>query len=222
MRKFLFLLLATLLLLLFIMLPPGTLSLATLQKYHARLALWHAERPALVMSAFFLGYFLISALSVPGTRIMTLMGGALFGLIEGTALVATAAASGATVAMLLSRYFLHDWVQTRFSTTMAKLNQGLKSNITHYLFALRLVPVLPFSIINLAMGLTPISAVRFAIITLLGLLPSIVLYISTGRQLSQIESLRDILSPGILLLFALIGLLPLVSHWLIKQMSKAN
>lgn len=222
MRKFLFLLLATLLLLLFIMLPPGTLSLATLQKYHARLALWHAERPALVMSAFFLGYFLISALSVPGTRIMTLMGGALFGLIEGTALVATAAASGATVAMLLSRYFLHDWVQTRFSTTMAKLNQGLKSNITHYLFALRLVPVLPFSIINLAMGLTPISAARFAIITFLGLLPSIVLYISTGRQLSQIESLRDILSPGILLLFALIGLLPLVSHWLIKQMSKAN
>ncbi len=222
MRKFLFLLLATLLLLLFIMLPSGTLSLATLQKYHARLALWHAERPALVMSAFFLGYFLISALSVPGTRIMTLMGGALFGLIEGTALVATAAASGATVAMLLSRYFLHDWVQTRFSTTMAKLNQGLKSNITHYLFALRLVPVLPFSIINLAMGLTSISAARFAIITLLGLLPSIVLYISTGRQLSQIESLRDILSPGILLLFVLIGLLPLVSHWLVKRMSKAN
>lgn len=222
MRKFLFLLLATLLLLLFIMLPPGILSLATLQKYHARLALWHAERPALVMSAFFLGYFLISAFSVPGTRIMTLMGGALFGLIEGTALVAIAAASGATVAMLMSRYFLHDWVQTRFATTMAKLNQGLKSNITHYLFALRLVPVLPFSIINLAMGLTPISAARFAIITLLGLLPSIVLYISTGRQLSQIESLRDILSPGILLLFALIGLLPLASHWLIKRMSKAN
>lgn len=217
MRKILFLLLATLVISLLILLPPGTLSLATLQKYHAQLSLWHAERPALVMGAFFLGYFLISALSIPGTRIMTLMGGALFGLIEGTVLVALAAASGATVAMLLSRYLLHDWVQRRFAARMAKINESIKHNITHCLFALRLVPVLPFSIINLLMGLTPISAVRFAVVTLLGLLPSIVLYISTGRQLSQIESLRDIISPTMLLLFALIGLLPLVSHWLIKR-----
>jgi uncharacterized membrane protein YdjX (TVP38/TMEM64 family) len=222
MRKILFLLLATLVISLLVLLPPGTLSLATLQKYHAQLSLWHAERPLQVMGAFFIGYFLISALSIPGTRIMTLMGGALFGLIEGTVLVATAAASGATVAMLLSRYLLHDWVQRRFAARMAKINESIKNNITQCLFALRLVPVLPFSIINLLMGLTSISALRFAVITLLGLLPSIVLYISTGRQLSQIESLRDIISPAMLLLFALIGLLPLVSHWLIKRARLKN
>ena len=201
-------------------LPPGTLSLATLQHYQGQLKMWQVDNPQATIGLFFLGYFLISALSIPGTRILALLGGALFGLLEGTLLVATAATSGAVIAMLLSRYLLRDWVQRRFSTMMDKVNTGMAQNGSYYLFAVRLVPVLPFSVINLLMGLTPFPVLRFAVITLVGLLPSIVLYISTGRELSQIQSMQDILSPSILLLFVLLGSLPLISRWILKSLNK--
>lgn len=204
----------------YISIPPGTLSLATLQHYQGQLKLWQAENPEATVGLFFLGYFLISALSIPGTRILALLGGALFGLLEGTILVATAATSGAVIAMLLSRYLLRDWVQRRFSTMMDKVNKGMARNGSYYLFAVRLVPVLPFSVINLLMGLTPFPVIRYAILTLVGLLPSIVLYISTGRELSKIQSLQDVLSPKILLLFLLLGSLPLISRWLLKKINK--
>lgn len=204
----------------YISLPPGTLSLETLQNYQGQLKLWQEDHPLATIGLFFLIYFLISALSIPGTRILTILGGALFGLLEGTLLVATAATSGAVIAMLLSRYLLRDWVQRRFSTMMDKVNTGMARNGSYYLFAVRLVPVLPFSVINLLMGLTPFSIIRFALITLIGLLPSIVLYISTGRQLSQIRSMQDVLSPSILLLFVLLGSLPLISRWILKSLNK--
>lgn len=197
--------------------PPGTLSLATLQHYQGQLKLWQADNPRATVGLFFVVYFLISALSIPGTRILSLLGGALFGLAEGTLLVATAATSGAVVAMLISRYLLRDWVKRRFSTMMERVDRGMKINGAYYLFAVRLVPVLPFSVINLLMGLTPFPVIRYAVLTLLGLLPSIMLYISTGRELSEIESLQDILSPKILLLFLLLGSLPLISRWLLKK-----
>ncbi len=201
-------------------LPPGTLSLANLQHYQGQLKLWQADNPLTTVALFFLVYFLISALSIPGTRILSLLGGALFGLLEGTLLVVTAATSGAVIAMLLSRYLLRDWVQRRFSTMMDKVNSGMARNGSYYLFAVRLVPILPFSVINLLMGLTPFPIIRFALITLVGLLPSIVLYISTGRQLSQIRSIQDVLSPSILLLFALLGALPLLSRWILKSLNR--
>lgn len=197
--------------------PPGTLSLATLQHYQGQLKLWQADNPGATVGLFFLVYFLISALSIPGTRILSLLGGALFGLAEGTLLVASAATSGAVVAMLISRYLLRDWVKRRFSATMEKVDRGMKTNGSYYLFAVRLVPVLPFSVINLLMGLTPFPVMRYAGLTLLGLLPSIMLYISTGRELSEIESVQDILSPKIVLLFLLLGSLPLISRWLLKK-----
>lgn len=201
----------------YIAIPPGTLSLATLQHYQGQLKLWQADNPGATVGLFFLVYFLISALSVPGTRILSLLGGALFGLAEGTFLVASAATSGAVVAMLISRYLLRDWVKRRFSTTMEKVDRGMQTNGSYYLFAVRLVPVLPFSVINLLMGLTPFPVIRYAVLTLLGLLPSIMLYISTGRELSKIESVQDILSPKIILLFLLLASLPLISRWLLKK-----
>ncbi|MBS0847539.1 VTT domain-containing protein [Citrobacter sp. JGM124] len=206
----------------YLSIPPGTLSLGTLQHYQGQLKLWQNDHPQATVGLFFLTYFLISALSIPGTRILSLLGGALFGLLEGTTLVATAATSGAVIAMLLSRYLLRDWVQRRFSTMMDKVNQGMANNGSYYLFAVRLVPVLPFSVINLLMGLTPFPVLRYALLTLVGLLPSIVLYISTGRELSQIQSMQDILSPKILLLFLLLGALPLVSRWLLKSVNKSR
>ncbi|MCS3429577.1 TVP38/TMEM64 family protein [Klebsiella sp. BIGb0407] len=219
-RSLVLVLFVVLFVVIYISLPPGTLSLATLQHYQGQLKLWQADNPKATIGLFFLGYFLISALSIPGTRILALLGGALFGLLEGTVLVASAATSGAVIAMLLSRYLLRDWVQRRFITVMDKVNTGMARNGSYYLFAVRLVPVLPFSVINLLMGLTPFPVMRFAVITLVGLLPSIVLYISTGRELSQIQSVQDILSPSILLLFVLLGSLPLISRWILKSVNK--
>lgn len=219
-RSLILALFVTLFVVIYLSIPPGTLTLATLQHYQGQLKLWQADHPLATVGLFFLIYFLISALSIPGTRILTLLGGALFSLLEGTLLVVTAATSGAVIAMLLSRYLLRDWVQRRFSTMMGRVNQGMSRNGSYYLFAVRLVPILPFSVINLLMGLTPFPVVRYALITLLGLLPSILLYISTGRELSQIQSMQDILSPKILLLFLLLGSLPLISRWLLKSINK--
>jgi len=217
-RSLVLVLFVVLFVVIYISLPPGTLSLATLQHYQGQLKLWQADNPQATVGLFFLVYFLISALSIPGTRILALLGGALFGLLEGTLLVVSAATSGAVIAMLLSRYLLRDWVQRRFSTMMGRVNTGMARNGSYYLFAVRLVPVLPFSVINLLMGLTPFPVMRFAVITLVGLLPSVVLYISTGRELSQIQSVQDILSPSILLLFVLLGSLPLISRWILKSL----
>lgn len=221
-RSLMLVLFVVLFVMIYIAIPPGTLSLGTLQHYQGQLKVWQSAHPHATTGLFFLVYFLISALSIPGTRILSLLGGALFGLLEGTTLVVTAATSGAVIAMLLSRYLLRDWVQRRFTTMMDKVNQGMANNGSYYLFAVRLVPVLPFSVINLLMGLTPFPVLRYALLTFVGLLPSILLYISTGRELSQIQSMQDILSPKILLLFLLLGTLPLISRWLLKRVNKSH
>lgn len=217
MRKGLFALLIIMAGLLLYLLPPGTLSLSAFKHSQAEIAHWHAQQPALAVVVFFGCYFLTAAFSIPGATLLTLLGGAIFGLVQGTVLVALAATSGATAAMLISRYLLRDWVQRRFSRTMEKVNQGIQHDGGHYLFALRLAPVFPFVLVNLLMGLTPMGVVRYAAISLLGMLPAIMVYINTGRQLSQLQSLGDILSPGMMLMFALLGLLPLAARWLARQ-----
>ncbi|NIF47791.1 TVP38/TMEM64 family protein [Enterobacter sp. Ap-1006] len=217
MRKGIFALLVIMAGLFLYLLPPGTISLSALQHSQAEFAHWHAQHPVLAVMAFFGCYFLTAAFSIPGATLLTLLGGAIFGLVQGTLLVALAATAGATVAMLISRYLLRDWVQRRFSRMMEKVNQGIRRDGGHYLFALRLAPVFPFVLVNLLMGLTPMGVVRYAAISLLGMLPAIVVYINTGRQLSQLQSLGDILSPGMMLVFALLGLLPLAARWLARR-----
>jgi uncharacterized membrane protein YdjX (TVP38/TMEM64 family) len=219
-RKIIFALLVIAVALFLFLLPPGTLSLQALQHSQGQLVHWHAQHPMLAAGAFFFCYCLTAAFSIPGATLLTLLGGAMFGLVQGTLLVAVAATGGATVAMLISRYLLLDWVQRRFSRMMEKVNQGVQRDGGHYLFALRLAPVFPFVLVNLLMGLTPMGVVRYAVISLLGMLPAIVVYINTGRQLSQLQSLSDILSPGMMLMFALLGLLPLASRWLVRLTAK--
>ncbi|HEY1846156.1 MAG TPA: TVP38/TMEM64 family protein [Buttiauxella sp.] len=216
MRKLLFIILVAAFALIVFYLPPGALSLATLQQYQAQLAAWHSQHPALAASLFFITYILVITLSVPGATLLTLLGGALFGLFQGTVLVAFAATCGATFAMLISRYLLRDRVQKRFSRMMATVNAGMERDGARYLFALRLAPVFPFFLVNLLMGLTPISVPRYFATSLVGMLPAIVVYLNAGRQLSQLRSLTDILSPGMMLTFALLGLLPLASRWLVR------
>ncbi|WP_218728911.1 TVP38/TMEM64 family protein [Enterobacter chuandaensis] len=198
-------------------LPPGTLSLAGI-KTHQQALLSHVEhaplRSALI---FFALYVAVSALSIPGAAILTLLGGALFALWEGFVLVSFASTLGATLAMLASRYLLRDWVQRRFARQMATVNAGMARDGAGYLFALRLMPLFPFFLVNLLMGLTRIGVFRYWWVSQVAMLPATVIFLNAGRELGKVTSPRDILSPGIAFAFTLLGLLPLATRWLFSR-----
>jgi len=201
----------------FTVLPPGTLSLDTI-KTHQQTLLAQVERAPLQSALVYFGlYVVVSALSIPGAAILTLLGGALFSLWEGVLLVSLASTLGATFAMLASRYLLRDWVQRRFARQMHTINAGMARDGARYLFALRLMPLFPFFLVNLLMGLTRLSAIRYGWISQLAMLPATVLFLNAGRELGELTSLRDILSPGVLFAFTLLGLLPLVTRWLFSR-----
>ncbi|MCK5533010.1 MAG: TVP38/TMEM64 family protein, partial [Halopseudomonas aestusnigri] len=163
----------------------------------------------ILASALYLGlYVLVTALSLPGAALLTLIGGALFGLGWGLLLVSFASTAGATLAMLISRFLLQDWVQQRFGSRLERINQGIDREGAFYLFALRLVPAFPFFLINLAMGLTRLPARTFWWVSQLGMLPGTLVYVNAGRELGQLDSLAGILSPGLLGAFVLLGLFP--------------
>ncbi|MGE6528453.1 FAD-dependent oxidoreductase [Pseudomonas sp. NPDC077382] len=188
------------------------LNLDALKAQHAVLDGQVQAHPWVAGGVFFIVYVLVTALSLPGAALMTLVGGALFGLLGGTLLASLASTLGATLAMLLSRYLLRDWVQTRFQQRLAKIDQGIEREGASYLFALRLVPVFPFFLINLAMGLTRLPVRTFWWVSQLGMLPGTLVYVNAGRELGQLESLGGILSPGLIGAFVLLGLLPVLSR----------
>jgi uncharacterized membrane protein YdjX (TVP38/TMEM64 family) len=142
---------------------------------------------------------------------MTLAGGALFGVIVGTVVVSFASTAGATLAFLISRFLLRDWVQGRFAENLTAVNKGMEREGAFYLFTVRLIPVFPFFVVNLVMGLTRMPVFTYFWVSQLGMLPGTVVYVNAGRELSRIDSLSGILSPRLLLAFALLGLLPIVT-----------
>lgn len=219
MRKLLFATLVVVFVLLLIFLPPG--SLAALQHYQAQFSAWHLQHPLQTAFVFFVIYVLVTTLSIPGATLLTLLAGSQFGLIQGTILVALAATCGATLAMLTSRYLLRHWVQQRFAAPMSAINRGMEREGLYYLFALRLTPVFPFFLINLLMGLTSVKTLRYFAVSLVGMLPAIVVYLNAGHELSQLRTLSDILSPGMMLMFILLGLLPLVSRRIVRLLRKS-
>jgi len=160
---------------------------------------------------FFTIYVIVTALSLPGAALMTLIGGAIFGLLWGTVLVSFASTVGATLAFLVARFLLHDSVQTRFGRNLQAINNGVKREGAFYLFTLRLVPLFPFFVINLLMGLTPIKTRTFYWVSQLGMLPGTLVYVNAGTQIAQIDSLQGILSPGLLISFVLLGIFPLLA-----------
>lgn len=172
---------------------------------------WRASHPFFVGGAFLLLYVVVAALSLPGAAVMTIAAGALFGLVWGTVIVSFASSIGATLAFLVSRYLLKDSVQKRFAERLKPINEGIKKDGAFYLFTLRLVPVFPFFLINLLMGLTPIRAATFYWVSQLGMLAGTLVYVNAGTQLAQLDSLAGILSPSLLLSFALLGLFPLIA-----------
>ena len=173
---------------------------------------WRAASPLLAAGAFFSVYVFVTALSLPGAAIMTLVGGALFGLFWGTVVISFASSIGALLAFLASRYLLQDTVQSRFGDRLKALNAGIEKDGAFYLFTLRLVPIFPFFIINLLMGLTPIRARTFYWVSQVGMLAGTLVYVNAGTQLAQLQSLSGILSPGLIFSFVLLGVFPLVAR----------
>ena len=172
---------------------------------------FYAANPAKTSLIFFLIYVAVTGLSLPGAAIMTLVAGAIFGLLWGTIIVSFASTIGATLAFIVSRFLLRDLVQRKFGKSLRAVNRGIEKDGAFYLFTLRLVPAFPFFVINLVMGLTPIRAVTFFIVSQIGMFAGTVVYVNAGTQLAQIESLRGILSPGLIASFTLLGIFPLIA-----------
>ncbi len=187
------------------------LSLDYIKSRQAEFTALAADKPLLVGGTFFAVYVAVCALSLPGAAIMTLAAGAIFGLGWGTLIVSFASAIGATLALLVSRYILRDSVQSKFGARLADLDKGIEREGAFYLFTLRLVPIFPFFIINLLMGLTKMKAWTFYWVSQIGMLAGTLVYVNAGTQLAKIESLKGILSPGLIGSFVLLGVFPLVA-----------
>jgi pyruvate/2-oxoglutarate dehydrogenase complex dihydrolipoamide dehydrogenase (E3) component/uncharacterized membrane protein YdjX (TVP38/TMEM64 family) len=193
----------------------GHLTLANLKARQAELAGLVEARPLAAVAAFFLLYVAVTALSLPGAAILTLAAGAIFGLWQGTLIVSFASTLGASLAFLSSRYLLRGWVKGRFGKRVGAIDRGIEKDGAFYLLTLRLIPAFPFFLINLAMGLTAMRLVTFALVSQVGMLPGTIVYVNAGTQLAAIESTSDILSPALIGSFVLLGLFPLLAKMLV-------
>jgi|TARA_B110000967_G_C18884025_1_gene562849 uncharacterized membrane protein YdjX (TVP38/TMEM64 family) len=173
-----------------------------------------------VLVLFIFLYVLVTALSLPVATFLTLVGGALFGFSSGLIIVSFASTIGATLAFLMARFLAQNYVQKNFKNQLSKINKKFKSEGSFYLFALRLVPVVPFFIINVVMGLMTIKTWTFYWVSQLGMLPGTIVYVYAGTQLAQIETFSDITSPSMLIAFALLGLFPLIAKNFIQFIRK--
>ena len=169
------------------------------------------QNPLVSIGVFFAIYVAVTALSLPGAAILTLAAGALFGLVQGFIIVSFASSVGATVAFLVARFILRDTVRKRFGEKLKKIDEGVEKQGAFYLFTLRLVPVFPFFLINLLMGLTSIKTWTFYWVSQVGMLAGTVVYVNAGTQLAQIDSLSGIVSPGLILSFVLLGIFPWIA-----------
>ncbi len=193
------------------------LSLDWLKAQQDAIAAYRADQPLAAVAVYFALYVAVTALSLPGAALMTLAGGAVFGLLWGTLIVSFASSIGATLAFLASRFLLRDWVMARFGRRLAAIDAGVRKEGAFYLFTLRLVPVFPFFLVNLLLGLTAMKARTFYWVSQLGMLAGTVVYVNAGTQLAQIDSLAGIVSPGLLLSFALLGLFPLIANRIVES-----
>ncbi len=187
------------------------LSLDFFKTQQAAIDAYFQANPLQAAAIYFVAYVAVTGLSLPGAAILTIAGGAIFGLLWGLVIVSFASTIGATFAFLASRFLLRDWVQARFGDKLARINAGVAKEGAFYLFALRLVPAFPFFVINLAMGLTPIRTATFYWVSQVGMLAGTAVYVYAGTQLAQITSLKGILSPGLLGAFVLLGIFPFIA-----------
>lgn len=209
-RKWLLLLIPGLVVAFFALYLSQYLTLNQLKSGMAQFEVWRNNQPILVSGIYFVTYVLVTALSLPGAVVMTLAGGALFGLVWGVVLVSFASSIGATLAFVVARYLFRDLVQRRFGARLKSINEGVEKEGAFYLFTLRLVPAFPFFVINILMGLTSMRVLTFYWVSQAGMLAGTLVYVNAGTQLARIETLSDIMSAPLLASFAALGLFPLV------------
>tara|TARA_R110000824_G_scaffold11667_8_gene51164 strand:- start:1361 stop:3562 length:2202 start_codon:yes stop_codon:yes gene_type:complete len=191
------------------------LTLENLQGHQGALAEWIDQNLLLAVTGYAAIYVVVTALSLPGATIMTLAGGAFFGNLYGLAAVSIASTLGASLAFLVARFLMRDTLRKRYAETVAKMDRGISKDGAFYLATLRLVPVFPFFLINLAMGLTAMKLRTYALVSWAAMLPGTFVYVNAGTQLGQIESTADIVSADLLLSFALLGLFPLIAKFVV-------
>ena len=187
------------------------LRFETIKSQQAAIQDWYAAHPWQTLAAYFGLYVAVTGLSLPGATVMTIAAGALFGLLVGTVVVSFASAIGATLSFLASRFVLRDWVQARFGARLQGINEGMRREGGFYLFTLRLIPLVPFFVINLAMGLTQIRAPTFYWVSQVGMLAGTIVYVNAGTQLASIDSPAGILKSGLVGAVVLLGVFPLIA-----------
>ena len=193
------------------------LSLGYFKSHQAHINAYFDAHPLRTAALFALLYITVTGLSIPGTALLTLSAGAIFGVVAGTLLVSFASALGATVAFMSSRFLLRDWVRRHFGTQLTAFNRGIERDGAFYLVSLGLIPIFPYFVINLVMGLTPMRITTFFWASQTGMLLETILVVNAGTQIARITSLSDVLSPGLLASLALLGLVPLLVRKLLTH-----
>ena len=197
------------------------INLQTLKAQQENIATFQSAKPALTVLIFFSIYVLSTAVSLPGAALLTLASGAIFGVFWGTLIASFASSLGATLALIMSRFLLRDWVMQRFGQRLATIDEGIKHEGAFYLFTLRLVPAFPFFLVNLLFGLTAMKARTFYWVSQLGMFAGTAAYVNAGTQLGKIDSLSGVLSPAVLGSFLLLGTLPLIARKIV-EIGRAN
>jgi len=187
------------------------LTLAYVKESQKHFTMLYEENRALVISVYIAIYLLVTSLSLPGAVVLGLAAGSLFGLLTGTIVVSFASTIGATLACAVSRFILRDWVQKKFGDRLKTVNEGIEKEGAFYLFTLRLIPVFPFWLINMIMGLTKMPLKTFYWVSQIGMLPGTIIFVNAGKELSKIDSPSGILSPGLIFSFVLLGLFPITT-----------
>jgi len=198
------------------------LSLENFKARQAEIIAAKNANPAVYIAGFFLLYVAVTGLSIPGAAIMSLIAGALFGVVIGTAIVSFASTMGATLAFLSARYLLRDWVQTRFGERLRAIDDGLEKDGAFYLFTLRLIPIFPFFVINLLMGLTRIKTPTFFWVSQIGMLPATIVFVNAGTQISRIESTAGLLSPTLIASFVALAFFPWVAKAIVALAKRSR
>ena len=196
------------------------LSLSYIKESQVHLQSLYAENPFGILLGYIAIYIAVAALSLPGAVVLTLAAGALFGLVAGTVSVSIASTVGATLACFVSRFILQKWVQEKFADKLVAINRGVEKEGAFYLFSVRLIPVFPFFVINLVMGLTKMPLRTFFWVSQLGMLPGTIVFVNAGKELGQIESAAGILSPSLLISFVILGIFPITAKKIMQKVRK--
>ncbi|KPA14119.1 pyridine nucleotide-disulfide oxidoreductase [Candidatus Magnetomorum sp. HK-1] len=191
-------------------------TLSNLKDKHTGLTNYYENNKQISIVVYMIAYILMAALSLPGAAVMSLAGASVFGFWLGLILVSFASTIGATLAFLVARFILKDYIQDKFSDKLKKINKGIEKDGIFYLLTLRLIPVFPFFVINLVMGLTSIRVLTFYIVSQLGMLPGTAIFVNAGTQIGQLSSTKGILSPSLILSFILLGIFPWIAKFLVS------